>query len=124
MFCMALIRLLLFDRIATFVGIGVSNALAGSYQRPLMLPPQLLLLPVPVPVPVPAPPPPALPLPLLAAMSAVGSDVASVDPFLFVAVTATLNVLSSSPEVSRYVAAVAEEIGEQVAPAESHTSHW
>jgi hypothetical protein len=57
-------------------------------------------------------------------MTSVAAEVAVLLPSLFVAVTATFSVWSTSPETTRYVFDVAPEIGLQFAPEASHCCHW
>jgi hypothetical protein len=53
----------------------------------------------------------------------VGSEVATVDPFLLVAMTVTRNALPTSATRGVKVSPVASEIAEQV-PLDSHRFHW
>ena len=57
------------------------------------------------------------------ATSAVGDEVATAEPFLFVAVTATATVEPTSLAESEYVVAVAPSIGAQLAPDALHRCH-
>jgi hypothetical protein len=59
-----------------------------------------------------------------AATGVVASDVAIVDPFLFVAVTATLNAQPRSPATSTYVGAVSPTRAMHAAPELSQRFHW
>jgi len=54
----------------------------------------------------------------------VAAEVASADPFLLVAVTATLRVAPASVDVSRKVCVVAEAIIEHSDPDEAHLNQW
>lgn len=65
------------------------------------------------------PPPP--PLDGGAVTTAVGEEVATAEPFLFDAVTATAIVEPTSFAESEYVVAVAPSMGAQLAP---HRCHW
>jgi hypothetical protein len=58
-----------------------------------------------------------------AATTLVGADVAIVDPFLFVAVTATLRVEPTSPATSTYVGVAAPGTALHAAPELSHRFH-
>jgi len=58
-----------------------------------------------------------------AVTTAVGTDVELVEPALFVAVTATRNVVPTSACVSTYVCAVAPPIAAQLAPVASQRLH-
>jgi hypothetical protein len=55
---------------------------------------------------------------------AVGSEIAYVVPFLFVAITATRSVEPRSAEGGEYVLAAAPVMPPQFAPCESHRCHW
>jgi hypothetical protein len=55
--------------------------------------------------------------------TAVGPEVATADPFLFVAVTVTLNVCPTSPELTTLVWLVAEAMPVQAEPELSHRCH-
>ena len=72
----------------------------------------------PVPVGHPVPPGP------LRVTTAVGADVAAVEPSGFVAVTRTRIVFPTSTPRSVYVRAVAPLIAEQLLPLVLQRSHW
>jgi hypothetical protein len=57
-------------------------------------------------------------------ITSVAAEVAVLFPSVFVAVTATFSVWSTSPEATWYVFDVAPEIGLQLAPDASHCCHW
>jgi hypothetical protein len=69
----------------------------------------------------PVDPPPPPPLDGGAVTTAVGEEVATAEPFLFDAVTATAIVEPTSSAESEYVVAVAPSMGAQLAP---HRCHW
>jgi hypothetical protein len=56
--------------------------------------------------------------------TAVAPDVATADPFLFVAVTVTRNVCPTSAELSTYALFAADVIAEHAAPELSQRCHW
>lgn len=58
------------------------------------------------------------------ATTGVASDVATADPFLFVAVTTTRNVERTSAAVRRYSSPVAAGTESQDAPMLSQRTHW
>jgi hypothetical protein len=58
------------------------------------------------------------------AMTDVASDVATAEPFLFVAVTVTRSVNRTSEAVARYCCCVAEPTGAQAEPRLSQRIHW
>ncbi len=58
------------------------------------------------------------------AITGVGSEVATVEPFLFAAATTMRRVDLTSPAVTRYCCPVAPMIGEQNEPALSQRIHW
>jgi hypothetical protein len=61
---------------------------------------------------------------LEARTTGVAFDVATVEPFLLIAVTTTRSVPPLSAPISRYFPAFAALTARQLAPAELHRAHW